>query len=127
MGGMTYKKAADVAEGDETITPDAPAPDENADSFDFTFGETLIMEFSMKESYKPVVTKKTGDAEQSQTLSGTGVPDAGNIGCKKYTYRISGFTGDTEIAIMAERASYRINSFVKPKVDSGLSSTGRRP
>lgn len=123
MGGMTYKKAADGVGEDETITPDAPAPDENADSFDFTFGETLIMEFSMKESYKPVVTKKTGDAEQSQTLSGTGVPDAGNIGCKKYTYRISGFTGDTEIAIMAERASYRINSFVKPKVDSGLSST----
>lgn len=120
MGGMTYKKAADGAEEDEPITP---APDGNADSFDFTFGETLIMEFSMKESYKPVVTKKTGDAGQTQTLSGTGVPDDGNSGCKKYTYRISGFTGDTEIAIMAERASYQINSFVKPKADSGLLAT----
>lgn len=116
-GDVTYKKDGEAA----SITPDTSAPDASGDTFDFTYGETLLLEFSLNDSYTPVVTKTIGDKEQ--TLSWKEVSeDTANVGSRKYSYRVTGFTGNTAITITAKRANYKVNGFVRPKAGSGLTS-----
>lgn len=116
-GDVTYKKDGEA----NPITPVTPAPDASGDTFDFTYGETLLLEFSLNDSYTPVVTKTIDDKEQ--TLFWKEVSeDTENAGSRKYSYRITGFTGETAITIMAKRANYKVNGFVRPKAASGLTS-----